>query len=36
MYELLVGKPEGKEPLEDEDIGGWMDLMDRMGWCGLD
>jgi hypothetical protein len=27
-YRLLVGKPEGKGPLEDQDIGGWIIL----GW----
>jgi hypothetical protein len=25
---LLVGKPEGKRPLEDQDVGGWIVL----GW----
>jgi hypothetical protein len=26
MYRLLVGKPEGKRPLEDRDVGGWITL----------
>jgi hypothetical protein len=25
-YRLLVGKPEGKRPLREEDIGGWIVL----------
>jgi hypothetical protein len=28
MYRLLVGKPEGKRPLGDQDVGGWIIL----GW----
>jgi hypothetical protein len=27
-YRLLIGKPEGKRPLEDQDVGGWITL----GW----
>jgi hypothetical protein len=27
-YRLLVGKPEGKRPLERQDVGGWIIL----GW----
>jgi hypothetical protein len=25
-YRMLVGKPEGKRPLEDQDVGGWAIL----------
>jgi hypothetical protein len=25
-YRFLVGKPEGRRPLEDQDIGGWIIL----------
>jgi hypothetical protein len=25
-YRILVGKPEGKSPLEDQDVGGWTIL----------
>jgi hypothetical protein len=25
-YRLLVGKPEGKRPQEDKDVGGWTIL----------
>jgi hypothetical protein len=25
-YRILVGKPEGKRPLEDQDVGGWTIL----------
>jgi hypothetical protein len=38
-YRILVEKPEGKRPLEEQDVGGWTILnriLDRMGWCGLD
>jgi hypothetical protein len=36
-YRTLVAKPEGKRPLEDQDVGGWTILKrDRMGWYGLD
>jgi hypothetical protein len=38
-YRILVGKPGGKGPLEDQDIGVWTILrwiLDRMGWYGLD
>jgi hypothetical protein len=34
-----VGKPAGKRPLEDQDVGWWIILkwiLDRMGWYGLD
>jgi hypothetical protein len=27
-YRLLVGKPKGRGPLEDQDVGGWIIL----GW----
>jgi hypothetical protein len=30
---ILVGKPEGKNHWEDQDVDGWTILM---GWCGLD
>jgi hypothetical protein len=40
MYRLLVGTSEGKRPLE-RPRNRWvdnikMDLVDRMGWCGVD
>jgi hypothetical protein len=38
-YRILVGKPEGKRQLEDQDVGGWTILkwiLDRMVWSGLD
>jgi hypothetical protein len=22
-YRILIGKPEGRRPLEDQDVGGW-------------
>jgi hypothetical protein len=25
-YRILVGKPEGKRPLGDQDVGGWIIL----------
>jgi hypothetical protein len=25
-YRILVGKPEGKRPYEDKDVGGWIIL----------
>jgi hypothetical protein len=37
--EDLVGKPEGKKPIEDQDVGGWIILkwvLNTMGWHGLD
>jgi hypothetical protein len=38
MYRLLVRKPEGKRPLEDQDVGGWktfkMDLVE-LRWSGV-
>jgi hypothetical protein len=41
-YRLLVGKPEGKRPLyEDQDVGGWIILgwilerWDGVMWTGL-
>jgi hypothetical protein len=39
VYRILVGKPEGKRPLEDQDVGGrtiLKGILDRMGWSGLD
>jgi hypothetical protein len=35
---LLEGKPEGRRPQVDQDVGGWIELKyrDRMGWYGLD
>jgi hypothetical protein len=37
-YRIVVGKPVGKRPLEDQDISGWIILKwrDRLGWCELD
>jgi hypothetical protein len=38
-YRILVGKPEGKSPLRNQDVGGWTILkwiLDRMGWYGMD
>jgi hypothetical protein len=32
-YRILVGKAEGKDHLEEQDIGGW--IIFRMGWYGL-
>jgi hypothetical protein len=26
LYRILVGKAEGKRPLEDQDVGGWIIL----------
>jgi hypothetical protein len=38
-YRILVGKPEGKRPWEDQDVGGWtifkMDFRE-IGWDGMD
>jgi hypothetical protein len=34
-YRILVGKLEGKRPLE-RPRRRWVDNIDRMGWCGLD
>jgi hypothetical protein len=37
-YKILVGKPERKDLLEDQDVGRWTILkwiLDRMEWCGL-
>jgi hypothetical protein len=40
-YRLLLGKPEGKRPLENQDIGGWIILgwiwerWDGVMWTGL-
>jgi hypothetical protein len=40
-YGLLLGKPEGKRPLEDQDVGGWIILgrilerWDGVMWTGL-
>jgi hypothetical protein len=40
-YRLLVGKPEGKNHYEDQDIGGWIILgwilerWDGVRWTGL-
>jgi hypothetical protein len=38
-YRILVGKPEGKRPLSDQDEGGWIILkwiLRDMGWGGVD
>jgi hypothetical protein len=40
-YRILVGNPEGKRSLEDQDVGGWtifkwiLERYDGMGWFGL-
>jgi hypothetical protein len=40
-YRLLVGNPEGKRPLESQDVGGWIILgwvferCDGVMWTGL-
>jgi hypothetical protein len=42
-YRLFVGKPKGRRPLEDQDVGGWiilgMDFLevgwDDVNWIGL-
>jgi hypothetical protein len=40
-YRLLVGKPEGKSPLQDQEVGGWAILnwiserQNGMAWIGL-
>jgi hypothetical protein len=40
-YRLLVGKPEGKRPVEDQEVGGWIILRwflerwDGVVWTGL-
>jgi hypothetical protein len=40
-YRLLVGKPEGKRPLRNQDVGGWIILRgilerwDGVMWTGL-
>jgi hypothetical protein len=40
-YRLLVGKPEGKNNYEDQDVGGWIILgwilerWDGVMWTGL-
>jgi hypothetical protein len=39
VYRILVGKPEGKRPWEDQDVGEWIIfkwILDRMRWYGLD
>jgi hypothetical protein len=40
VYKVLVGKPEGKGPLEDQGVGGKMGsewiLRRFLGGCGLD
>jgi hypothetical protein len=40
VYKVLVGKPEGKRPLEDQGVGGKMVsewILGRLAWgCGLD
>jgi hypothetical protein len=37
-YRLLVGKPEGKSHLEDQDVGGWIILgwIFQFGWGYVD
>jgi hypothetical protein len=40
-YRILVGKPEGKGPVEDQDVGGWtilkwiLERSDVMVWIGF-
>jgi hypothetical protein len=38
LHRILVGKPEGRRPYEDKDIGGWIILkwISEMGWGGMD
>jgi hypothetical protein len=36
---ILVAKPEERDQMKDQDVGGWTILkwiLDRMRWCGLD
>jgi hypothetical protein len=39
-YRIFVGKPEGRRPLEDQDVGGWtilkqiLERKDGMVWTG--
>jgi hypothetical protein len=39
-YRILVGNPEGKRPLQDQDVGGWtilkwnLERQDGMAWIG--
>jgi hypothetical protein len=35
-YRILVGKPEGKNHREDEDVGGWTILEWILGWGTID
>jgi hypothetical protein len=38
-YRILVGKPERKKPLEDQNVGGWTILkytLKDIGWDGMD
>jgi hypothetical protein len=38
-YWILVGKPEGKRPLEEQDVGGWTVLkwiLREIEWDGMD
>jgi hypothetical protein len=32
---ILVGKPEGKNHWEDQDIGGWTVDLREIGWDGI-
>jgi hypothetical protein len=39
LCKILVGKPEGKRPLEDQGVGGRMGLewiLGRFAWAGVD
>jgi hypothetical protein len=39
VYRILVGKPEGKRPGENQDEGGWTILkwnLREIGWNGMD
>jgi hypothetical protein len=34
-YTSLVGKPEGKNHYEDQDVSGWITLKWILGWYGM-
>jgi hypothetical protein len=39
VYRILVGKPEGKNHWEDQDLGGWTILkwiLREISWDGMD
>jgi hypothetical protein len=36
-YRILIGRPKGKRPQEDKDVGGWTILKwILIGWDGMD